>query len=228
MAFNDHRPNRRLGRSERPLVKITNDLSSFLTKVQRELAFDTLHLSSRKRGILAHILVEFAEDLYQDISIWKSVEKYNLDFFGTPLPCILQPDDKIDANPVNPARVQFLLWTLYCELKPDLFNAPNHQDIEHLAIMVTEFLTERFVQLHYDSGVKKFLTTTNQYGWEVKRKLVWLGQHSYLFRLSCEVYIRDHGGKADIPTLDDFICQENTIWSGLAWIPIGDNSPKDF
>ena len=220
MAFNDHRPNRRLGRSERPLVKITNDLSSFLTKAQRELAFDTLHLSSRKRGILANILVEFAEDISQDIGIWKSVEQHNLDFFDTPLPCILQPDDKMDANPVNPARVQFLLWTLYCELKPELILAPNHQDLERLAIMVTEFLTERLVQLHYDSGVKTFLTTTNQYGWEVKRKLVWLGQHSYLFRLSCEAYIRDHGGKADIPTLDDFICQENTVWSGLGVIDI--------
>ena len=67
MAFHDHRPNRRLGRSERPLVKLTKDLTSFLHKAQRSLAHDTLHLSSRQRSILAHILVEFAEDLYQDI-----------------------------------------------------------------------------------------------------------------------------------------------------------------
>ncbi len=54
----------------------------------------------------------------------------------------------------------------------------------------------------------------------MKRKLVWLGQHSYLFRLRCENYVRDHGGKYDIPTLDDFICQENTGWSGLGVIDI--------
>jgi hypothetical protein len=86
MAFHDHRPNRRLGRSERLLVKLTKDLTSFLHKAQRSLTYDTLHLPSRQRGTLAHILVEFAEDLYQDIGIWRSLEQYNLDFFGTPLP----------------------------------------------------------------------------------------------------------------------------------------------
>lgn len=54
----------------------------------------------------------------------------------------------------------------------------------------------------------------------MKRTLVWLGQHSYLFRLSCGAYIHNHGGKADIPTLDDFLCQETTGWSGLGVIDI--------
>ena len=63
MAFHDHRPNKRLGRSERPLIKLTKDLTSFLHKAQRSLMHDTLHLPSRQRGFLAHILVEFAEDL---------------------------------------------------------------------------------------------------------------------------------------------------------------------
>ena len=68
--------------------------------------------------------------------------------------------------------------------------------------------------------MKTFLTTPNTYGWEVKRKLVWMGQHSYLFRLPCAHYVRDHGGTADIPTLDDFLCQETTHWSGLGVIDI--------
>jgi hypothetical protein len=220
MAFHDHRPNKRLGRSERPLVKLTKDLTSFLHKAQRSLTHDTLHLPSRQRGTLAHILVEFAEDLYQDIDIWRSLEQYNLDFFGTPLPCVLQPDDEIDTEPVNPDRVQFLLWNLYGELEPDLILAPNHQDLERLALMITAFFAERFARLHYHSGVKRFLATPDQYGWEVKRKLVWLGQHSYLFRLNCANYVQEHGGKYDIPTLDDFICQETTRWSGLGVIDI--------
>jgi hypothetical protein len=49
MAFHDHRPNRRLGRSEKPLIRLTRDLTSFLYKAQRSLAHDTLHLS---RGLL--------------------------------------------------------------------------------------------------------------------------------------------------------------------------------
>jgi len=68
--------------------------------------------------------------------------------------------------------------------------------------------------------VKTFLTTPHTYGWDVKRKLVWMGQHSYLFRLPCAHYVSDHGGTADIPTLDDFLCQETTHWSGLGVIDI--------
>ena len=95
--------------------------------------------------------------LYQDIGIWKSLEQYHLDFFGTPLPCILQPGDEMGVDPVNPARVQFLLWTLYSELEPDLVLAPNHQDLERLASMVAAFLTERSAQLPRGSVVKTFL-----------------------------------------------------------------------
>jgi hypothetical protein len=220
MAFHDHRPHRRLGRSERPLVKMTQDLTSFLYKAQRSLTYDTLHLPSRQRGVLAHIVVEFAEDLYQDIGIWRSIEHYHRDFFGTPLPCVLQPDETMDAEPVNLDRVQFLLWTLYSALQPELILAPNHQDLERLAALITTFLSARFARMQFQSGVQAFLATSNQYGWEVKRKLVWLGQHSYLFRLHCEYYVRENGGKYDIPTLDDFLCQENTSWSGLGVIDI--------
>lgn len=215
MDFRDYRPHRRLGRSERTLAKIAEDLTRFLTKAQRSLTYETLHLSGRQRETLAPILVEFAEDLYQDIGIWRSLEHYNLDFFGTPLPCVLPPDETMDAEPINPDRMQFLLWTLYSALEPDLILAPNHQDLERLALWMAEFLSARLAHLRYDSGVKTFLNTPNTYGWDVKRKLVWLGQHSYLFRLYCEQYIRDHGGQADIPTLDDFVCQETTSWSGL-------------
>ena len=220
MAFRDYRPNRRLGRSERPLVKLTKDLTSFLYKAQRSLAYDTLHLSSQQGSILAHILVEFAEDLRQDIGIWRSLEQYNLDFFGTPLPCVLPLGETMDPELINLDRVQFLLWNFYSELAPELILAPNHRDLERLALMIIDFFSERFARLRFDSGVKAFLTTPHQFGWEVKRKLVWLGQDSYLFRLHCASYIREHGGKADIPTLDDFVCQETTHWSGLGVIDI--------
>jgi hypothetical protein len=164
--------------------------------------------------------VEFAEDLSHDIGIWKGLEAYNRDFFGTPLPCVLQPGEAMDAEPITPKRLQFLLWTLYSELEPGLILAPNHQDLERLALWLAEFLSPRLARLRDDSAVKTFLTAPNSYGWDVKRKLVWLGQHSYLFRLPCAHYVSDHGGTTDIPTLDDFLCQETTHWSGLGVIDI--------
>ena len=92
MNFHAHRPNQHLGRRERTLMRIATDLTSFLLKAQRSLTFETLHLSKPQREAVAHILVEFAEDLYQDIGIWRSLEQYNLDFFGTKLPCILSAE----------------------------------------------------------------------------------------------------------------------------------------
>ena len=98
MDFRTHRPQRGFGRSERSLAKLAEDLTRFLTKAQRSLTYDTLHLSGRQRETLASLLVECAEDLSHDIGIWRSLEAYNRDFFGTPLPCVLQPDETMDAD----------------------------------------------------------------------------------------------------------------------------------
>ncbi len=220
MDFRTHRPQRGFGRSERFLAKLAEDLTRFLTKAQRSLTSETLHLSGRQRETLASLLVECAEDLSHDIGIWRGLEAYHRDFFGTPLPCVLPPEETMDAAPINPERMQFLLWTLYAELEPGLILAPNHQDLERLALWIAEFLSARLARVRYDSAVQTFLTTPNTYGWDVKRKLVWVGQQSYLFRLPCAHYVSDHGGTPDIPTLDDFLCQETTHWSGLGVIDI--------
>jgi Protein of unknown function (DUF3843) len=220
MNFYAHRPNQHLDRSERPLMRIATELTSFLLKAQRSLTFETLHLSKQKREALAHILVEFAEDLYHDIGIWRSLEQYNLEFFGTKLPCVHPADGALDTQPVTSARVQYLLWTLYSELEPELILAPQHQDLLRLSASIAAFLCERCAYLRFDSGVKTFLASPNTFGWDIKRKLIWLGQHSYLFRLSFGNYVHAPGGKPDIPTIDDFVCQATTCWSGLGVIDL--------
>src|SRR5262249_9796982 len=161
MDFRTHRSQRGFGRSERSLAKIAEELTRFLTKAQRSLTYDTLHLSGRQRETLAHIMVEFAEDLSHNSGLWRSLEQSHLDFFGTPIPCVRQPGEAMGAEPVNPERIQFLLWTLYAELEPGLILAPNHQDLERLALWIAEFLSTRLAHLRYDSAVKTFLTTPN-------------------------------------------------------------------
>src|SRR6266487_6814015 len=128
MDFRTHRHQRGFGRSERSLAKLAEDLTRFLTKAQRSLTYETLHLSSRQRETLAHLVVEFAEDLSHDIGIWRSLEAYNRDFFGTPLPCVLPPEETMDAAPITPERMQILLSILYSVLEPGLILTPNHQD----------------------------------------------------------------------------------------------------
>ena len=70
-------------------------------------------------------------------------------------------------------------------------------------------------------AVKSFLQSSNDHGWDVKRKLVWLGTHSFMFRTMFARYIDEEArGKADIGHTDDFICQHCTRWSGLGAIDI--------
>ena len=55
----------------------------------------------------------------------------------------------------------------------------------------------------------------------MKRKLVWLGTHSFMFRTMFARYMEEQAaGRSDIAHTDDFVCQECTRWSGLGAIDI--------
>lgn len=220
MDFQSDRPPGFEGIGDRYLERIVENLTDFLIETQDELTYDTLELPEEDWEILAQILVEFAEDLHNDIGLWHSLEQYQRDFFGTPLPLCLRLSEKLPAEKLNKERVCYLLWVLYPVLKPDLIMAPTHQDLQWLAAEIADFLVEAFARVPRGSGVKMFLAQHQRFGWEVKRKLVWLGQHAYLFRLLFWDYLETRGGQPDINTIDDFICQETTVWSGLGVIDI--------
>jgi hypothetical protein len=221
MDFKSHRPQVFSGKGDKYLKEIARGLKRLLIKAQNAFTYSTLRLSDEKAGELSSALVEFAEDIHNGIGIWKSLEYYNLEFFGTPLPLILQQGESKEEKELNKYRIWHLLWVLYSELKPGLILSPTHQDLSGLVEPVSQFLETRFKRIPKDSGIKAFLSQPNKYGWDVKRKLIWLGQHSYLFRHNFENYaLKENEGKADIPTIDDFICQENTSWSGLGVIDI--------
>ena len=215
MNFQLHRPLGFTGKGDRFLQAAARDLKKMLIDVKNPLTYKMLCLSNKTLGELAGVLIEFAEDIHNDIGIWKSFEQYNLEFFGTRLPLTSHPDHDIGQSAMNPYRIRHLLWVLYSELQPDVILSPTHQDLCILAERISPFLKDRFAQIPRESGVKKFLAQQNRFGWDVKRKLVWLGQHSYLFRHSYQNYVEEHGGKYDITTTDDFVCQATTSWSGL-------------
>jgi hypothetical protein len=184
------------------------------------LRYSTLRLPDRELEELASVLVEFAEDVHNDIGIWRSLEEYNLDFFGTRLPLVLRSNEGVEQEVISQYRIRHLLWVLYSELIPELVLSPTHQDLCMLAEQVANFLAVRFANIPRDSGVKALLAQPNKFGWDVKRKLLWLGTHSYLFRNSFRSYVENHGGKPEIPIIDDFVCQQTTAWSGLGAIDI--------
>jgi hypothetical protein len=111
-------------------------------------------------------------------------------------------------------------WTLWMEMEPEVCPSPNHTNLLQLVEVAETFLTERFPRLPADSGVKNFLTGPSRFGWEIKRKLIWLGTKSYLFRWFFAKYVSKQDEGATVGVTDDFVCQESTAWSGLGAVDL--------
>ena len=84
-----------------------------------------------------------------------------------------------------------------------------------MAEIIATFLREKFHQSPKGSEIIEFLAGSNEFGWDVKKKLLWLGRHSYFFRQCYFNYLSDSKAEDKIGATDDFVCQETTEWSGL-------------
>jgi len=149
------------------------------------------------------------------------LEDYNKRFFKTPLPFLLKPGEELTEENSYKKRIQYLLWNKYIEFIPSLILSPTHRDLDSISNKLAEYIIkEADSSLVKESSIKSLFNQSDQYGWYVKRKLLWLGQHSYLFRHSYEAYLLANGGKSEISVIDDFVCQNTTRWSGLGVIDI--------
>lgn len=211
-----HRP---LGYAEdevQILGKIAHALFNILRETQAAFMFRTLALSKPKLEELATVLVEFAEDVINGLGIWTSLEEYNRAFFKNALP-FSQPDDTyIDPKTITRERIHYFLWNMYSEFFPGLTLSPGHADLDVLVESVFQFFNKHdrgdFPRV---SSIKAFFHQPIDYGWEVKQKLLWLGRHTYLFRLCYANYLATHGNRPENPIADDFVCQHASYWSGL-------------
>ena len=101
------------------LSKIVRKLKRTLAETQRDFAHDTLRLTFDALGELAGILVDFAEDIHAGSGIWEAYERYNVEFFGTPLPMASGGS----TSGLNADRFRHFLWILYpalIELDPEI------------------------------------------------------------------------------------------------------------
>lgn len=207
------------GRGDKYLGNLAPELRRVLWKAQSNFALATCRLPDSAWSDVAVLLVEWAEDIHNDLGLWRAVEEHQCRCFGTPLPFV-------DATPVgelqgfDPRRIQYLLWNLWPCFNPDLVLSPTHQDLKRLAEAAGRFLAERLAGVPRDSGLKHFLATPNDYGWDIKRKLLWAGINSYLFRFLFFKYLDDDKRKPDIATKDDFVCGHCTEWAGLGVIDV--------
>ena len=216
MVNSTYRPNGHRGQGDSHLRRIVQQLRRVLSSTQANFVYDTLRLDHDEIRELAGILVDFAEDLHNDIGIWATYERYNVEFFGTALPLTASEGGGDIAEDLHPDRFRHLLWILYPAFVDGLTLSPTHRDLQRVADASNVFLNDAFQGVPKDSGVKRFLQTANEYGWDVKRKLVWLGSRSYMFRVPYSNYMDEQAdGTENIGHTDDFICQECTRWSGL-------------
>ena len=211
-------------------LEVLNHFASALYKelaeVQQAYEHETLFLDKDDLLTLTHILVEFAEDLINRVGVWESLERRNKELFDTPLPYYLSPGAPMPDQPVNKIRIHYLLWNLFEKLKSGLIISPHHNDLVQLVDRVYAFFNEYpdLYKLKY-STLKSFIQSPNKEAWQVKRKLVWLGTKSYLFRLCYNDHmqdVRDYDSNnpsvdydKNMEKVDEFVCQHFTYWSGL-------------
>ena len=218
--FEANRPPAGFGRLDQYLPGIARELRDTIAETQETFIYPACQLDAAKLDELAIALIEFAEDIHTDAGLWLALESYQSKLFGTPLPLFLKPGEPL-AGRFDPRRVRYFLYILWRQLQPEYLLSPDHRDLMELAETVSGFLSASFHRLPKDSCVTRFLRTPNPRGWDVKRKLVWAGQHSYLFRNECAGFIEENGNDSrDIDTIDDFICQHCTDWCGLGVIDV--------
>lgn len=229
MRYEHYQPDAPPGKIDRHLPKIARELADLISEAQKEFSYDSLCLDRAAVEDLACVLVDFAADVHAGSGIWLAYERYNREFFGASLPITGDAGVELHPRGIGSDRVGHLLWMIYPELIADLVLGPVHRDLLLLTGLLTPFLRSRFARLPSShaglrptsSCVKSFLGGPNDFGWEVKRKLIWLGTKSFMFRLPFRRYIAEEcGGERSIGHIDDFICQECTPWSGLGAIDV--------
>ncbi len=168
-----HRPEGYFESELQALDKIANSLFRVLSTAQKSFVHKTLRLSKLQLRELSAVMVEFAEDILNKTGIWKSLERYNQSFFGTPLPFSLAAGQKMPDAPINKSRIHYLLWNKYSELCDGLILSPGHTDLSFLVEEIVQFFDDQIITGFPDnSSIKALMIRPNQYGWDIKKKLL--------------------------------------------------------
>lgn len=221
MEFKRYRPEGIILKEEDRFIELIEELYQLIVNTSNLFFYDTLRLNNEKNKRISHLLIEFFEDIYFEIGIWKAYENFNKITFGTILPCTFNNAeiDKINHNSYL-FQTQHFLWNIYGLLEPNLVFSPNHRDLVMLSNEISIFIAKSIKRFPKQSSVQLFLKLPNNDGYDVKKKLIWLGTKSYLFRECLNSYLVKKNLKEEISVIDDFINQNSTIWSGLGVIDI--------
>src|ERR1039457_5604917 len=77
------------GRGDKYLGEIAQELRRVLLKTQNTFVYPSCRLPDAAWSDVAALLVEWAEDVHNDIGLWRAVETHQRRCFDTPLPLIV-------------------------------------------------------------------------------------------------------------------------------------------
>lgn len=201
------------------LSRIASRFRERLCKCLEEVRLDDMRLQAGEIDELALAMTELADDLHADGPLWRSLETYHREFYRVPLPLVCKPGDAPPAG-FDERRFRFFLHTWLWDLRPEVIIPADHGCLTKIAGVAGAYFAENFAHNPVKSSVSVFLSLQDDFGWDVKRKLVWLGTRSFLFRASYRDYLAEATGEDSVETTDDFLCRHCTGWSGLGPIDI--------
>src|SRR5690349_17975604 len=132
------------GRGDKYLGEIAQDLSRLLRKTAHGFARPECRLPEPAWNEIAPLIVEWAEDVHSDLKLWATVEGYQKDCLGTPLPLVVARGQGEEVRGFDPRRIQFLLWNLWPFFNPGHVISPGNADFMKLSKTGANFVAERF------------------------------------------------------------------------------------
>ncbi|RLD64720.1 MAG: hypothetical protein DRI95_10285, partial [Bacteroidetes bacterium] len=111
MEFKRYRPEGYSTKDDEKYTSLINDLFEFIKDTSITFHHKSLVLTEDQFQKIAHLLVEFFEDLHFDIGIWKAYEDFNKKTFNVTLPCTIKNNKEINLeDKFSIQRIQHFLW----------------------------------------------------------------------------------------------------------------------
>jgi hypothetical protein len=185
----------------------------YLTR-QRKFAHQTLVLKSDEAMKLSWRIAGYLEDVVNQVGIFKALTTKNREIFGTPIPLFVSEPKRFSPDNINKQAVAYLVWDFFTETRENLILSPTHDDLQTISGEIYGYLKKQIKNTPPGSKLKEFITLSgNKDGGFVKRRLIWLGLDSYLFRFSAKNYLA--GKEKRISTIENFLMQKSTKLSGF-------------
>jgi hypothetical protein len=165
-------------------------LENFIKEIDsifKFLKYHTFNLKGENKKILAYLLLEFFDDIYNKVGIWKSYEIYNKK-------CKIHFKTKSSSHSYNiniiEKNIILFLYNIYPEIKKGLIINPSHDDLIYMASKIYKLYKSK-KYFCKNRCLSDYFQNKNDNGYDIKRKLIWLGTESYFFKLIFYNYIKE-------------------------------------